>query len=212
LTVGKRIEILIVIDIAAHLIAPPKTLEPHLENLADLFRRMEQAYDKVAAEYGFQCQGCEDNCCLTLFFHHTLLEYIYLYQGYVQLPACERGRLRKAAIKVNQEQERAQAHGETARSMCPLNRDGRCTLYRYRPMICRLHGIPNEIRRPGGSPTRGPGCGDFDRQCADHPYIPFDRTPLYMEMAQLEKTLREALNYKEKTRLSVAQMIAGFPI
>jgi len=212
LAIGKRIERLIVIDIATCLNVPIQTLEPHLENLADLFRRMEEAYDKVAAEYGFQCNGCEENCCLTLFFHHTLLEYLYLYQGYIQLPAQERGRLRQAAIQVNGEMERARAHGETARGMCPLNRDGRCTLYRYRPMICRLHGIPNEMRRPGGPPSRGPGCSDFDRQCADHPYVPFDRTPLYMEMARLEKTLREALNYKEKTRLTVAQMIAGFPV
>jgi len=197
---------------ATYLNTPAKKLGSHLEKLADLFDRMEAAYDRVAADYGFQCKGCEDNCCLTLFFHHTLLEYLYLYRGYVQLPAEERDRLHQAALQVNRELARSQENGETVRIMCPLNRDGSCTLYHYRPMICRLHGIPNEMRRPAGeAPTRGPGCGDFDRQCGDHPYIPFDRTPLYMEMAQLEKALREELSFNEKTRLTVAQMIAGFP-
>lgn len=199
------------IDIATFLKTPAKTLEPHLEKLADLFCRMEQAYDKVAAEYGFQCKGCEDNCCLTLFSHHTLFEYIYLYQGFTQLTAKERDRLQQAARQVNRELAEAEKIGESVRVMCPLNQEGRCTLYPYRPMICRLHGIPNEMRRPGGPAARGPGCGDFDRQCGDHPYIPFDRTPLYLEMAQLEKTLRAELGYKRKTRMTVAQMIAGFP-
>jgi len=196
---------------ADYLNTPAQTLEPHLEKLADLFRRMEQAYDAAAAEYGFQCEGCEDNCCLTLFFHHTLLEYLYLYQGYAQLPAEERRRLQQAAGQVNRSLAKAEKAGESIRVMCPLNEDDRCTLYPYRPMICRLHGIPHEIRRPGGQATRGVGCGDFDRQCGDRLYIPFDRTPLYLEMAAMEKKLREELNYKEKARLTVAQIIAGFP-
>jgi len=188
---------------ATYLNAHADKLEPHLEKLADLFQRMEAAYDRVAAEYGFRCEGCADNCCLTLFHHHTLLEYLYLYRGYAQLAAEERDRLRQAALQVNTALAHAREKGETVRIMCPLNRDGRCMLYNYRPMICRLHGIPHEMR--------GPGCGDFDRRSGDHPYIAFDRTPLYMEMARAEKALREALNFKEKTRLTVAQMIAEFP-
>jgi len=198
-------------DPSTYLNTPPEILKPHLENLADLFNRMETAYAAVADAYGFACSGCEDNCCLTRFYHHTLVEYLYLYQGYSKLPGDERTRLQQAADRVNREMTRADDRGEPARSMCPLNLEGRCTLYGYRPMICRLHGIPNEMRRPGGSPVRGPGCGDFDRQCGHHPYIPFDRTPLYVEMARCEQALREQVDYREKIRLTVAQMVAGFP-
>ncbi|MCP3951106.1 MAG: hypothetical protein GY697_02640 [Desulfobacterales bacterium] len=172
---------------------------------------MESAYAAVADAYGFECRGCEDNCCLTRFYHHTLGEYLYLHQGYSQLPSDERIRLQQAADRVNRKMAQADERGEPARSMCPLNLEGRCTLYRYRPMICRLHGIPNEMQRPGGSPVQGPGCEDFDRQCGHRPYIPFDRTPLYSEMARCEQALRVQLDYREKIRLTVAQMVAGFP-
>jgi len=198
-------------DPSTYLNTPLDILKPHLENLANLFERMEKAYDAVADAYGFACAGCEDNCCLTRFYHHTLVEYLYLYQGYSKLPGEERARLQQAADRVNREMARADERGESARSMCPLNRDGRCTLYRYRPMICRLHGIPSEMQRPGGAPVRGPGCGDFDRQCGHRSYIPFDRTPLYKEMARCEQALREQVECREKIRLTVAQMVAGFP-
>ena len=198
-------------DPSSYLNIPPEKLEPHLESLADLFGRMEKAYNEVAAAYGFRCAGCEDNCCLTRFYHHTLLEYLYLYRGFARLSADERARLQRAAVQVNQEAAAAVKQGRSVRVMCPLNLGGRCMLYRYRPMICRLHGIPNEMRRPGGMPVRGPGCGDFDRQCGDRAYIPFDRTPLYAEMARHERDLREALDFKAKPKLTVAQIIASFP-
>jgi len=199
-----------VTDPSIHLDTRPEELAPYLEKLADLFNRMEKAYDAVAGAYGFTCTGCEDNCCLTLFFHHTLLEYLYLYRGYAQLPGEEQAHLQAAAARVNREVASAAEKGVPLRVMCPLNRQGRCTLYRHRPMICRLHGIPNEMRRPGGPAARSPGCGDFDRQCGQRPYIPFDRTPLYAEMARAERALREMVGFGEKIRLTVAQMIAGF--
>ena len=171
---------------------------------------MEKAYAAVADAYGFACAGCEDNCCLTRFYHHTLLEYLYLYQGYSRQPGDERVRLQQAAERVNRAMTRADRRGVPARRMCPLNLEGRCTLYRYRPMICRLHGIPSEIRRPGGPPERGPGCGDFDRQCGHRSYILFDRTPFYQEMARCEQALRVQVGCREKIRLTVAQMVAGF--
>jgi len=198
-------------DPSTYLNTSPDILKPHLEKLADLFERMEKAYAAVADAYGFTCAGCEDNCCLTRFYHHTLVEYLYLYQGYSKLSGEKQTRLKQAADRVNRETTQADERGETARSMCPVNLDGRCTLYRYRPMICRLHGIPNEMRRPGGLPAQGPGCGDFDRQCGNRSYIPFDRTPLYAEMARCEQALREEVDFREKIRLTVAQMVAGFP-
>jgi len=29
--------------------------------------------------------------------------------------------------------------------LCPLNRESRCSLYEYRPIRCRLHGVPNNL-------------------------------------------------------------------
>ncbi len=189
-----------------YLKSPPDLIEPGLAKLVDLFVRMEKAYTAAADAYGFKCIGCEDNCCLTRFYHHTLLEYLYLYRGYARLPAKSRDQLQQEAARVIQEQ----VDEPDLRSMCPLNENGLCGLYAYRPMICRLHGIPNEMRRPGGVPVRGPGCGDFDRQCGGKPYIIFDRTPLYMEMASSEKELRDRLGATQKIKMTVAEMIVSF--
>ncbi len=198
-------------DPSVYLKSPPNILKTSLENLADLFSRMEKTYAAVAGEYGFECSGCEDNCCLTRFYHHTLLEYLYLHSGYLKLPEKERARLQRKATRVNQAMECADARGEKVRVMCPLNLDGLCVLYRYRPMICRLHGIPNQMTRPGGSPVRGPGCGDFDRQCGHQQYRPFDRTPFYVEMAMHEKEIRGKFDFTEKIKMTIARMIVSFP-
>ena len=58
---------------------------PFLDRLEILFSEMDRKYDEVADFYGFVCTGCENNCCLTRFYHHSLLEYLYLYEGYVAL-------------------------------------------------------------------------------------------------------------------------------
>lgn len=197
-------------DPSKYLDTLPEVTKPSLENLADLFSRMEKSYTAVADAYGFKCSGCADNCCLTRFYHHTLLEFLYLHSGYSKLPEKERAQLRQRAARVNQAIERADARGETIRVMCPLNLEGLCTLYSYRPMICRLHGIPNQMTRPGGSPVRGPGCGDFDRQCGHQRYLPFDRTPIYAEMAVNEKALRSKLGFNAKIKMTIARIIAGF--
>jgi hypothetical protein len=60
---------------------------PLLDRLAALFEQMDATYDAVAGQYGFQCHGCEDNCCQTRFYHHTLIEYLFLMEGINALDA-----------------------------------------------------------------------------------------------------------------------------
>jgi hypothetical protein len=97
--------------------------------------------------------------------------------------------------------------GRPVRVMCPLNEQGRCAIYAHRPMICRLHGIPNTLRRPDGRILTGPGCDDFYLQCGASGGEPLDRTPLYTAMADLERRLRDRLGFKSKIKLTVARMI-----
>ena len=56
-------------------------LSPFFNQLQDIFAEMDCKYDAVAESYGFKCRGCEDNCCLTRFFHHTYLEYLLSADG-----------------------------------------------------------------------------------------------------------------------------------
>lgn len=91
--------------------------------------------------------------------------------------------------------------------MCPLNAEDRCQVYAHRPMICRLHGIPHELRFPGRPPQQNPGCEEFHRRCGRSGDHPFDRTPLYTELARLESECRQALMLRRKIRMTIAEML-----
>ncbi len=173
-----------------------------------LYAAMDRKYTEISTAYGFICQGCADNCCRTHFYHHTNLEFFYLAQGFDSLgPEVRKAVLQRAESVVGMPDK---AHRPAVDSMCPLNHDEKCILYSQRPMICRLHGTPHELRRPGAEPAYGPGCNDFDRQRRQDNYLPFDRTPFYSRLAGLEKDARVKLNLPGKIKLTVAEMIIRF--
>ena len=178
-----------------------------METIARLFAAMDADYQRAAQSHGFICAGCDDNCCRTRFYHHTLVEYLYLHQGLNALAAAERGRLAARAAQV----AASMAAEPPEPVMCPLNEQGRCVLYAHRPMICRLHGIPHLLRRPDGRRQEGPGCGDFDRQCGAAAQPLLDRTPLYSVLAELERELRRRLGFGGKIRMTIAQMVIEKP-
>ncbi len=183
----------------------PVKYKPYLDRLAAIFRKMDERYDEAAGKYGFVCSGCEDSCCKTRFYHHTLIEYFYLKRGFESLRANDRARFFSRALEVNSQWN---LHSATDPGvMCPLNEAGRCRLYAHRPMICRLHGIPHELNHPSKGRTIGPGCDEFVIHCGEKPYIPFDRTPLYLELADLEKTFRQKTGLSIKMKMSIAEMI-----
>jgi Fe-S-cluster containining protein len=184
---------------------------PLLDRLEVLFDEMDTAYDAVARRYGFRCNGCADNCCLTRFYHHTFLEYLFLVEGMATLDTAARQAIVAKAVSVNGRTAVAKRRNDSLRIMCPLNQQERCSLYPFRPMICRLHGIPHELHRPDGSIIKNPGCNAFFDQCRESGrtvYIPFDRTPYYRKMAVLENELRQAIGYGGKIKMTVAQMLA----
>ena len=175
--------------------------------LEQLFSHMDRTYDQTARAYGFHCQGCDDNCCYTRFYHHTLLEYLYLHKGLDGLGPEQRQKTVEKARAVVSETQKAEQNGLSPRIMCPLNHEGLCTLYGFRPMICRLHGMAHELRKPGQSPVKSSGCGAFSDLTQAMDYIPFDRTPFYIEMVHLEKNLRQASGVRDRIRHTIAEMI-----
>jgi Fe-S-cluster containining protein len=185
---------------------------PLLKRLETLFGEMSRAYAAVAGRYGFACNGCADNCCLTRFYHHTLLEVLYLAEGLGSLESGVRRAIHERALTVSADMDDADRRGEALRIMCPLNQNDRCTLYPYRPMICRLHGIPHELQRSGGNPIMNPGCDEFFNQCRQRgqtDYIRFDRTPFYRQMAALEQELRRKTGCSDKIKLTIAHMLVS---
>ena len=175
--------------------------------LRQIYFMMDQAYNTAAGQYGFACGGCRDSCCQTRFYHHTAIEYIYMREGLNTLTLEKQNEVKSRALNVVDQTARADDNAEAVRLMCPLNFDELCILYPYRPMICRLHGIPHELQKPGQNPVQGPGCKTFDQQCGPQSYFKFDRTPFYRELAMLESEVRQATGFESKIKMTVAEMI-----
>ncbi len=175
-----------------------------LKKLADVFHNIDKKYDEAAEYYGFKCQGCEDNCCKTRFYHYTHLEFFYVRKGLGSLSPEKQLFIEKAACDVVKTMN--SGNGDL-RLMCPLNTDGKCVIYQFRPMICRLHGLPHEFNRPDGAVIQGKGCDAFYNECNEKDYFKLDRTPFYFKMANLEKELREKLRLTQKIKMTVAEMI-----
>jgi hypothetical protein len=181
-----------------------------LNRFQRLLHRMDEAYAKAAEHYGFHCDGCDDSCCRTRFYHHTHLEYLYLCTGFERLGAERRTEIRRIADRYCRALADAEKQNVALQRMCPLNFEGRCSLYAYRPMICRLHGIPHSLRLPGRGPVYGTGCEAFQRRCGQPSDIVFDRTPHYLQLAELESEFMRAFGLNRRIKMTVAAMILHF--
>lgn len=181
-----------------------------LDRLRLIYEAMDQKYKEAADYYEFHCQGCYENCCLTRFYHHTLLEYLYILEGYNTLEPGRQIETMKRALEVCRKTDEADKKGVSVRLMCPLNFDEKCILYNYRPMICRLHGIPHELQKGAQNVIHSPGCRVFTEQTREKGYFRFDRTPFYIKMAELENGLKKAAGIDQKIKMTVAQMLTCF--
>ena len=178
-----------------------------MDRLKSIFADMDREYSRAAEHYGFDCNACADICCQTRFYHHTYIEYLLFQKGFKTLSNDIQTGIVSRARKVVRQAAESENEGKPVRLMCPLNFDALCVLYPYRPMICRLHGIPHEFQTGAGQRVQGPGCETFDRRCSSIQYFKFDRTPFYREMAGLEKEFRQTVGVQSKIRMTIAEMI-----
>ncbi len=185
-------------------------LAAFIQRLQQIYGAMDDAYRRAAGDYGFTCDGCRHNCCLTRFYHHTIIEYAYLKEGLMTLKREVHSRIKSQAMTVIDAMDQADRNRGAVRLMCPLNFDTRCILYLHRPMICRLHGIPHELQKPRQQTIRGPGCETFNRRCGAKRYFQFDRTPFYHDMAKLEHDVKRSMDFTGKIRMTVAEMILSY--
>ena len=176
--------------------------EVYLKRLKDIYESMDRAYGEGMAFYGFDCFGCQDNCCRTYFFHYTLAEYFYLLKGFLTFEAGKQQEIVQRARNISDLIKKEEY-------ICPLNVSGRCLLYPYRAMICRLHGLPFEVHRPDGRREEMPGCAKFERErmLKGLPYRRIDRTPFYRDLANLERGIRQDIRYPQKFRKTIAEML-----
>ncbi len=192
-------------------------LDHFLERLRAIYQAMDKAYDEIAAYYGCSCAGCDGNCCMSYFFHYTVAEYLYLARGFQTLSPERRHEVQRLALEFVKERDRLQAEGKKIDLMCPLNERGLCGLYAFRPMICRLHGVPHSYRRPDLVLVRGRGCPKLVTQDVDAPgrnieksaCRELDRSRFYRDMARLEQDLRRETGFGERIKMTIADMITG---
>lgn len=183
--------------------------EEILDSLARLYAEMEQAYNLTAQKLGLSCDGCPLNCCKSYFQHHTYLEWAYFWRGLQQSAPKTRDLFRKRAREYVLQSQTLLRMGRRPSIMCPVNQQGWCSLYPYRLMICRLHGVPNQVIMPNKQLKHFPGCQQSQRLTAGMQNPPvLDRTPFYTSLAELENKFLSTVNHKlPRVKLTLAEMI-----
>ena len=185
-------------------------LQPEITaKIAAIYERMAKAYDIVATQLDFSCEGCPDNCCDSFFQHHTYIEWAYLWEGLNALPADKLAAIKERATEYAAATERAKQKDEHPRMMCPLIDDGLCGLYQHRLMICRLHGVPSSITFPNGQVKKFPGCFRCQEIKGEREVVPMvERASLLRDLALLEKEfMGDNLGQMPKVKKTIADMI-----
>ncbi len=180
-----------------------------IPRLSTLYELIDAEYQAVSQRTGFSCEGCDGvKCCTVDVTLHTLVEMLYLRRGFNTLDTSEQleilGRCR-AMIKAKEDDPFGDAYRN---AVCALNFDGRCVLYQFRPMICRLAGIRHFILRPDGKSTESSGCFRYEREVLGSPgegqetdrELKIDRTAFYRSMAELEMEVVRVRGRRTKTR------------
>jgi Fe-S-cluster containining protein len=179
-------------------------MKQYVDRLSEIYRAIDSAYSEALRRYNFSCDGCPDNCCVTKFHHHTLVEDLYLEEGLKKLDEAE---LSAIASRAEEVVKAHKSSGENVEVMCPLNENGSCVLYEYRPMICRIHGVPYELFR-NFKMEYGDGCYRFIMEKENVPKdFRINRTPFYLEIAQIEREVREKLNFTGRYKKTTAEMV-----
>ena len=178
--------------------------------MEEIYNEMEAAYDLVAKELRFGCEGCTDNCCDSYFLHHTYAEWSYLWLGIEELPQQKQKEVLEKAHEYIIAAETAMQRGERPEVMCPLNENGLCMVYKYRLMVCRTHGVPAKITRPDGKTISFPGCFRCQEQVKENggntPFV--ERTAMLTKLALLEQELLENKRHLyPRVKLTIAEMV-----
>ncbi|MEO5357827.1 MAG: hypothetical protein H7844_11075 [Nitrospirae bacterium YQR-1] len=190
----------------------------YMERLSQIFSAIEADYKTAQEHYsGFNCDGCEDNCCTTVFNHYTLLEYFYLCEGLTKIT--DQALLKVIFMRAQMyysEVAKKPFNMESLKIMCPLNFNDKCVVYENRPLICRSHGVPSVLQVNTAPAQRWPGCNRFKENFAKNaegnfePDYYFNRTPHYSQFAALEGDLRSDFTYFHKFKKTIAEMVLDY--
>ncbi|MDX1982499.1 MAG: YkgJ family cysteine cluster protein [Bryobacteraceae bacterium] len=125
-----------------------------LNRYLEISRQVEQEFERNRSLHGARmlCRAGCSQCCEQL-FQITEIEAGWVSVGMQRMEAARRERLRERAASYLVERARLRtATGERetwgklppegTRLACPALEDGICSIYEYRPLICRKFGMP----------------------------------------------------------------------
>jgi len=186
----------------------------------NLVSKADQAFERMAGEFK-ECIKCEHHCadCCHAVFGLFLIEAVFLKHDFDQLGKEERDAALQRGSEADKELEKLERSLEIfkddpqmrgyslakARIRCPLlNDDNECILYPYRPITCRVYGIPTMIQ---GAP-RACGKSGFKKEQS---YPTFNLDGIHRELYQLSTELFGKKENKETEKaallLSVSKVI-----
>jgi Fe-S-cluster containining protein len=138
---------------------------PHFEKYQTIVKQADELFERVQKEHP-ECVTCKAKCadCCHALFDLTLIEAIYInyqFKKIIQgkgkksiIEKADRADRKTHIIKKRAYDSKKAGKEETEilmeiaaeRVRCPLlNDDEQCDLYEYRPITCRLYGIPTSI-------------------------------------------------------------------
>lgn len=178
----------------------------------NLVSKADQAFERMAGEFE-ECIKCEPHCadCCHAVFGLFLIEAVFLKQDFDQLGKEERDTALQRGYEADKELEKLERTLEIfkddpqmrgyslakARVRCPLlNDDNECILYPYRPITCRVYGIPTMIQ---GAP-RVCGKSGFKKEQS---YPTFNLDGIHRELYQLSTELFEKKETKGTEKASL---------
>ena len=193
-------------------------------DFAPFFKRYEaisalaqNVFDQVSTNHAscVRCnRGCDD-CCYAL-FDLTFIEAFYinhqfnrLFQGKNKLDQVEKAnRIDRRIYKIKKNAFKELNSGKNEDSIlldmakvrirCPLlNDENLCDLYEYRPITCKLYGIPTAIRGEGYS------CGKSGFS-EGHEYPTVNLDPIQSELFKISSDLLSEIKSKH---LRLAEML-----
>jgi len=176
------------------------------EPYENIVSRADEAFQQAKEEFP-ECVRCEPHCadCCHAVFGLFLIEAAFLKRDFDQLGEEER----EAALKRGRDADQALEKLEgtlrsfkedpqmisyslaRARIRCPLLNDhNECVLYPYRPITCRVYGIPTRVR---GVPRV---CGKAAYK-KDQEYRLFDLDEVHRDLHQLSRELLQRAGGKD---------------
>jgi len=178
----------------------------------NLVSKADQAFERMAGEFE-ECIKCEPHCadCCHAVFGLFLIEAVFLKHDFDQLGKEERAAALQRSSEADKElgklertleifKDDPQMRGYSlakARIRCPLlNDDKKCILYPYRPITCRIYGIPTMIQ---GAP-RVCGKSGFKKEQS---YPTFNLDGIHRELYQLSTELCEKSQNMDREKASL---------